>query len=319
MERPDHDLERSRNALDAAVAALLKRQDNDGRWRDYELPVGTSDEWVTAFVAFALANAATSLNQPAAFSAAERALSALMDDRTRSSGFGFNGSVDPDADSTATVVQLSRVLGVVPADDDIAFLLDHRRADGGFSTFKRDDCWGLSHPCVTPAVAMAFDDDQLEKLRPSILRYLSATRSNDGSWPSYWWTNSAYATWYVLQLLSRLKISAGDLNPVTEPYRFTLTTAMESLLALGISVTIGSREQRSELLSTALAQQGYDGLWPPSPTLVVTDWDCERPWDNPQGEIYEDVRGLFTTALAVRILLDVVSSLSRSTPPIGSG
>ena len=278
-------------ATSRGVNALVERQGQDGFWRDFNLPVGTSDEWVTAYVALALAEWAEGR------SAAERALRGLILGRTRSAGFGFNSTVDADTDSTACVVLLSAALEQRPDPADITFLQDHARPDGGYATFHGPLGWGNSHACVTPVVALALLNVSVD-LPSALVEYATGKRASDGTWNSYWWSGPFYATAAWLRLLEAAPwlCCAGPVQNTDLPIR--------SAMDLAFAVEIAARwklDARDELCQALLEHQEKSGLWAPSRCLRVTDESClseHGGW----GEVFVDQDGLMTTATALRAL-----------------
>ena len=73
-------------ALSAAIDFLLSQQAHTGRWSDFLLPAGPSDEWVTAFVGACLLEAPGE----GARRAARRAWEALLRRRPAEPGWGYN-------------------------------------------------------------------------------------------------------------------------------------------------------------------------------------------------------------------------------------
>ena len=267
-------------ALDAGVGHLLRAADEAGAWSDYRLPVGRSTSWVTAHVAGALhecvAVGAAAAGIPVALDRAEEVLGAHADE-----GWGFNGSTGPDADSTAVAV-----LFLAPRGHTLgaaANLLEaHRRPDGGYATYLTDDAWGVSHPCVTPVVALA-----LRALgRPADVRgYVDATAFADGTWPSYWWRGSHYSTYWNLVLLRELGVPVAPLRPVVGAGP---TTQVRSVLDLACvaGITALRMGDAGPLLDLLLSRQRPDGGFDGGADLRVTRSTCLRPWEQPEGELY---------------------------------
>jgi hypothetical protein len=291
-------------AMQRAATALRRQQSIEGLWEDYALPVGASNEWVTALVALCLAEASKALTLDDAQPAAAAAHTGLLRGRTRQAGFGFNAGVAADADSTATCLLLSLALDQVPEQADSVFLLEHVRADGGIATFHGPAGWGLSHPCVTPVAAQALAGCGHPLSADVLAGYAARTRSGDGFWPAYWWSGPFYATaaWLRLNDACGLRFA-----PPEQPVEHEIKSAMD----LALAVEIAARWRTgglSQLTSGLLAHQGREGLWPPSRTLRVTDIavvDSEYA----TGELYADVRGLLSTAMALRALASVLPRL----------
>ncbi|MDT8853588.1 hypothetical protein RNZ50_00785 [Paracoccaceae bacterium Fryx2] len=310
---PDRDLIAA--ALRAGAGALCRHQAPGGLWRDYDLPVGVSDEWVTALVGLCLAGVAAV--EPSARPAAAAAESALTGGRCRPAGLGFNRAVAADADSTATGLLLAAALGRPPHPADPGFLAAHVRPDGGVATFHGPLGWGRGHACVTPVAALALRACG-QPLPGGIAPYARRMRGDDGFWPAYWWPGPFYATAAWL----RLGASCGlDLPPPARPLAHPIHTAMDLALALEIALH-WQADAAGDLVAGLLACQGSDGRWPPSRTLRVTDPDCTDA-AGATGALYADHAGLVTTAMAVRALGAVLAGASRTAartaPPSDAG
>ena len=126
---------------------LLAARNQGGLWRDFfdrARPAHTeqrvtgyaSDEWVTAYVAWALA----STGLPRARAAAEEALSLLLSRRDNEAGWGYHALLPPDADTTTWVLRLAGALGR-PDDDRLMagrrFVQGLVGPTGGVSTYER--------------------------------------------------------------------------------------------------------------------------------------------------------------------------------------
>src|SRR6266446_1158594 len=100
--------ERMRCAVAAAVRLLLLNQDEDGYWRDYQLPPGRSEAWTTACVGCALfaASSYARISQSPLHRAATVLLAAQ-----RPEGWGYNRKTACDADSTSWVLCFLAQLG----------------------------------------------------------------------------------------------------------------------------------------------------------------------------------------------------------------
>ncbi len=308
MPREIEVVDTARRAAQSALNALLSAQDEDSLWRDFMLPVGMSDQWVPAVVAIALARAGAALDDKRAIDAAAATHDALLSNRKHSAGFGFNGIVDADADSTAAVIMLGHALFRQAVPEDLAFLLSHEQPDGGFATFICESQWGVSHACVTAAVATSLPDRDLCERRCRLLSYLRQCRNSDGTWNSYWWSSSAYASRAALKLLRRLRPAQGELKPVTRRARLPMNTPFDRILALDIAVLLGeSSRSLSDRLNAVLVDE-RSGRWAPSKSLRLTEPDSQVNATNPKGRIFPDTNGIFSTALALDTLIDLIEA-----------
>ena len=286
-------------SMNRAVAYLLCIQDEDGGWRDYQLPVGASDQWVTAFTGLGLTAAADCLDSASALSGAARAAEFLLSRQAYDCGWGYNREVGVDADSTAHALLLFRALGIRVRDKDEACLLAHRREDGGFSTYVEGTAWGLSHPEVSTAAGLALGDRSLAMVRSGLLEYCRSCRLEDGSWPTYWWRNHGYGTCYMLMLYERLGICIEPTRsmPVRIDSCFDFAWSLGCLAYMDCS----PGEIIVPVESLHLLQEPC-GRWPGSASLRATDPHCPAPWVSPQGVYYTDGNATITTASVLRVL-----------------
>lgn len=183
-----------------AIAFLLGTQSHTGRWSDFALPAGPSDEWVTAFVGDRLLRVSSSSAQ----TAARQAWLALTRRRREEPGWGYNRLTPPDADSTAWALRLAGGLGL-ESDERVVrargFLRRHVLAEGGVTTYAErdpiraytrlgDDAsfagWQAPHCCVTAAAAPIVGD--------LAVRHLAAHQHAAGNWTGYWWADDEYTT-----------------------------------------------------------------------------------------------------------------------------
>lgn len=307
-------------AAAGALAFLLRRQTGDGCWRDFLLPAGQSDAWVTAYTGHALAGLASAQARDAA-AAAWRWL-----ERTERPGGGwsYNAGVPGDADSTLWGLRLAAAVG----DGDGArartaarFLEAHLRDDGGLSTYVDRqairgyvglpdavsfDGWLQSHVCVTAAGA------GLAGFAPRLAPYLLQRQTADGRWRSYWWLADEYATGEAAAALAACaSIDAGApiaraqrwaeqriaelcTSPDARPPAFALALALRvALLELGHAV---DPAVDPALIEAGIARLGEwqkpDGSWPASARLRVPRPDVCDPDRRDQVERWQMWRGL---------------------------
>lgn len=284
-----------------AVEYLAGLQAPDGRVQDYALPVGRSDQWVTAYVGLALAEAA-SAGIAAARRPAERAAAWLLAHRASEVAWGFNAATGPDADSTAHACLLFAALGTPPPPASLAWLEAQWRPSGGFATYAaRDDAWAVGHPCVTPPVYAALHRGGRRDLASAVLAYLGAVRRSDGSWPAYWWRGHHYADFVTLRLLADLDACPAPSADGVRCYEFD--SAFELACIVGSETLRSAAPEVVAVLRRELAaHQRADGSWPSGFDLRVTEPDCYAPWDEARGVYYRDLRASITTATCLRAL-----------------
>lgn len=288
--------------MDRAATALRGRQHDDGHWEDFELPVGRSDAWITAYVGLALSDHAELTGDLAARDAAKRAAGWLGPARGREPGWGYNGRTGADSDSTAHALLLLRRFGIA-CDEAAAWLRGAWQPEGGFATFRRTDAWGLAHPCVTPMAYLALDAEQQRALAGPFRRYAMAVRDADGTWPAYWWHTRHYSTFVNLLALTRLGLELRHATLEAEPTgQRAIDSVFDVACLTGIAVLAGDARVARDLVAIVCSLEQRGGGWPPGAGLRVTEPDCREPWHQPAGRVYRDVDGVFTTATVLRVL-----------------
>ncbi|MGK3963677.1 squalene--hopene cyclase [Sorangium sp. So ce118] len=290
-------------AMTRAVRHLLSAQDARGAWRDFLLPAGNSDVWVTAFVGYALATAPV----PGAREAAMAAFAFLERAAGPEGGFSYNRNVPGDGDSTLWGLRLAEALGLAGSPCALgaaAFLERHMRADGGVATYASAapvrryiglppaisfEGWTRSHVCVTAAAANL--PAYSERLRDHLLRH----QAEDGRWPAYWWFDDEYATAEAVAALAQL--GGGDPEiacRIERAARWALgraadleaaeplaSSAFAAAHGLRVLARAGCTERVSHALASGLSRllgwQEQSGAFPASARLRVPRPDVDVP------------------------------------------
>lgn len=284
-----------------AVRRLLQLR-RDGHWEDYELPVGASDQWVSAFAGYALALVRGRF--PEAANAASETAAWLERHRSYPAGWGYNAATGPDADSTAFALALRRELGLTVEDRDRGFL-DACRRGGGFATYPTEGAWGDGHPDVTPLAWLAFDPDARDEKQ--LLDFLSESRLDSGGWPSYWWKSGGYANWAVAELLDR--IGRGGAFPPSPP-PLDRQSAFDLACATAVASIAGDRERALDSIGALLALETPSGGWSGEEQLRVVDPDDRAPWLHRRSRFYRDGRGTIVNAVVARALEAALRALA---------
>jgi hypothetical protein len=308
-----------RSAVADAVGYLQSIQSQDGSWTDFHLPVGGSDQWVTACAALALAQCGETPGSGAT-AAAVKGATWLSENRTYKEGWGYNGATGPDSDSTALAIALLDELGMSVADRDRAFLRNHWRDGDGIATFDGPEAWGAGHWDVTPWGYHGMLPEDRESYRERFLLALWNNRLGNGFWRAYWWRNPYYSTFVTLEVLERLSIPEPEALHQSAP-----SIQIDNAFDLGCYIGIESLRDPSDRrigghLRTLLNWQEGDGRWRCAANLRVTDHHCYAPWERPEGAYYEDQQSVLTTATIARILSRILTAKNRpSTPHMFAG
>lgn len=324
-------------AVARGIDYCAQRRHRDGLWHEFPRILAGTDEWASAYIGAALA----SLDDNAeARALATSTWETIRRARGAADGWGYNGALPPDADSTLWGLRLARALGC--SDDERAraarrVLVQHQLPGGGLATYTASAEAGLRriignapldgllamHVCVTAAAATL-----LESAIPPLIE----AQEPDGRWRGYWWSDDEYTTWLAVESLRRH--AGGEARePLRRARRWALTrfdrnrivwsrglaapsvfsTALGIAVVLATSPRAGIDEVRQEPLRGALRwlldAQGEDGGWGPAALMRMPPTDAVDGDQRPEATaVSVDDHRLFTTATILRVLGNVLRS-----------
>lgn len=304
------------------LAGTIRRAENfieshrseDGLWRDFHTLAGSSSEWVTGFIAYALKQA-DPFNE-----AVVTPLSVLVRRQRPNGGWSYNKIVPTDCDSTAWILlALSTIPQWKPSvvRRGSRYLHLHQSESlGGFSTYSTHDGinafieardpslvegWLHMHPCVTAVAIQALLISQESTGSESILRalrYLSQERKESGVWRSYWWNGYAYSTYHALKALHWGDALTAQERREVAQHLLTLQRpdgswsnrenlqqsgiAFETafvILALLLSPGPEVLKAAEKAVKWLIACQNEDGSWPTAPILRIPPPRVKNPND----------------------------------------
>ncbi|WP_395292369.1 hypothetical protein ACF9IK_01215 [Kitasatospora hibisci] len=285
-----------------------------GRWSDYRLPVGVADTWVTAYVLSRLGDLPARLRGGPVAVAERAALGWLRSARTPGGGWGYNGTCEDDADSTALAVRALRSRGLPVPSGALALLRRCRHPGGGVATYPPGSLPGLAWNAPTADVT-GVAVEALGSGGSGATAWLLGQRGDDGLWCPYWWLTPLYPTALSLDFLTgpaRSHLAGGTLARVLAPTRgavrrYVPDGAFESALLLRCRLALGAAAPH-DVLGDLMERQDGDGSWPASAHLRLTAPAVHRPWTVADaGPVHLDHQRVFTTATALAALAAVVS------------
>jgi hypothetical protein len=268
------------------LAYLAAQQDQTGFWEeDWQLPVGPSRMWTTAYVGWRLASSGGGGSDEEIL---ERAADWLETNELQEGGWGYAASTGADADSTALGLLFLAEMGRRAPEGALRKLLSFARKDGGFGTYGGErsfGAWTASQVEVTATAALALRTAHGEgEIVMRAESFVRDRRGVDGLWDSYWWTAPFYATEVSTRLLGEevRQVAAESLRSLSPSNAFD--RALRGLVLLETDDTLG-------------AAQLPDGSWPSAPVLRLTKRDVFDPLGSADaGPCFADQRRLFTTA-----------------------
>ena len=290
-----------REAIRAASSFLCDARCGDC-WLDYELPVGTSNAWVTAYTLAKLATVHRDLLPEDATRVIRQALDWLVSVCSRDGGWGFNLTVPNDADSTAwAILALRRQNRPIP-ESARHFLSLCREAKGSFTTYPRSrstpNLWMAAAPDVSAAAMAALE----EQWNPTVESFLSQWWTPDCTLPAYWWTSPFYTLSLLLEAFPEFAASPAGQSTIVTLDKATPASSFDAALLL-VSLVLLNRPRAAAVASELRHLQRVDGSWPSSAVLRLPTPEMERPWDAIDSRrLFRDQNAVFTTATAVAAL-----------------
>ena len=295
VHRETNPVEKSiRDGMDA-----LARECRAGHWRDYLLPAGESDAWVTAWVLYHLSGSASDGVSPAVRETMAAGARWLMEHPSRGGGWGYSTGADSDADSTSLAILSLRRMGLDVPSEAVRFW-ERCQTPEGASTYPavegEDSGWTRAAIEIMPLAA-----------GDGCIDFLRARQMENGLWPGYWWVSPLYATWMALENIGtrcdvpRREILERTLSGYEGGGAFE--NALLLLCLCQPALGGGARGVRERAIAAILGQQMDGGIWPGSALMRLPHRQVTEPWKEiDPGATYRDVRGLFTTAAAIAAL-----------------
>lgn len=304
-----------------AVQYVLSMRAANGKWSDFQMPVGISDGWVTAYVTAALAEA----EDHSLHSELSDTAQWLKEHFRPDHGWGYNRNVAADGDSTSWALIALQKLRQSGGLEARQLLAPYLRANRLFTTYIEDinegESWGNGHCDVTAVALQALlsaenmDDIFVEPIVNSMI----AHQRVDGGWDAFWWKDDLYTAAMAAKALS-LYIAYPTTSTVNRSKAKDALTRLRSFLkgsllpdepfaiALWLQAWIQSGgawndTDAAQFWQHLLSQQQPYGGWESVPILRLSRNSQERPWEHDHDDrMYRDHNGLFTTATVISAL-----------------
>ncbi|MDI9340945.1 MAG: prenyltransferase/squalene oxidase repeat-containing protein [Sediminibacterium sp.] len=308
-----------------AECFLLNSKGKDGYWCDFKTLAGASNEWVSAYVVNALAQYSSETARNDAYSVFKK----LQWKRFWLAGWGYNGKVPPDADSTGWTLMAAQHFSVKQnwrLRRALQFMEAHIDKAGGVHTYYNSKAirlytklnrspvsfegWCMAHTCVTAAFA-----GYKGKKQNDLLHFLLSRQQPQGYWESYWWTDDVYATALATEALNgkgRVEQEACEralqwleqANIPLTPFRAALS------IWVRLSQTEPDSEKLKKIVDYLAASQLPDGSWEASAFLRIPPPFVTVPGNYTQwvensgggGSYQRDYGRIFTTTTVFRAL-----------------
>jgi len=295
-------------AVNGGVKFLTDKQFHEGFWHDYDLEIGNSRAWTTAYVAKCLLNFS---EYDRVSDALDKACRAIMRIKTPF-GWGYNLVTAEDADTTAFCLYVLKYIEKSDRCNSFSLLSPYIDKDGAVRTFLGSEfgSWSTEHTDVAATVGHALlKYDPRNELAGLIAERIYHQLKCSGGIKAFWWESSFYLWAHVLEFYY-------NWNP---KHKFTQEAACEFLsfnhepqlpFEKGLylkakyyaETILNCRLQKNVdeeiLLQSLFADQNRDGSWPSSALMKI-------PLQLSVGsgvEIAYDLNRLLTTATILESL-----------------
>lgn len=306
-------------AIKAALRFLLARQSEAGYWSDWDLPIGESRIWTTAYVGYRLSTSPQPARNPAQH-ALDSAAAWLARSEFPEGGWGYNEEVGADADSTALAILFLSSQGTRVPLRSYERLRKFQQPDGGFSTYTCEQsfgAWTASHSDVTAVAipALLTQYPLSDQFVANAVGYARAQATSEGLWNSYWWNTPLYATEANLQWMAVANHWPAAISARNTLLHREANNAFETALLISCLLHTGCMLKNStvsESIKALLDTQLSDGSWPSEPILRLSSRDCYEPWAALEsGSLFADQHRIFTSATATAALSSVLLAASE--------
>ncbi len=310
-------------ALQKSLEFIGARQNEKGYWEDFHISeVATSNQWVTAYISYAL------LEQDNAVKYVKKAAAWLLATELPGGGWGYNNTTPADADSTSNVLRLLASFNETNGERELLyrladFLISFQDNDtGGFVTYRPDKTYvfaqsGWCRPEVSVtamagAALLRVDKERYLEVLLQIKDFLLRNQLSAGCWESYWWNGRMYGTSLAVSFLWQIgerTAARKGLAWIIRQQDFLLSPFNKALALFVLEMTKEGPEY-TKILAISIEWltevQQPDGGWSSDNILKVPNpYEKLPPWERPGNiptRLVQDQNRLFTTATVIRVL-----------------
>ncbi|MCD8554655.1 MAG: hypothetical protein LRY47_12125 [Seleniivibrio sp.] len=288
-----------------AADFLIKKQTTEGFWHDYDLVVGSSRAWTTAYVAKALTGfAADAL-------CIKKACKALLRIKSES-GWGYNLVTSEDADTISFCLRfLNAANDKVQPETAKSLLQPFIENNGNVKTFSgiQFGSWSTEHLDVAASVGLALAECAEEELTELIAQRIHKHIVDNDRLNSFWWVSPVYTPSITLEFFSQWDKKHNFSKAAARHFRssvFSLKSVMDKALfikaeyyAAQINGEKLHTDKLKKIIKEIIVCQNPDGSWNPSAIMKIPR---QSAYD-PDFTLAPDLYRLMTTATAMESIM----------------
>jgi hypothetical protein len=285
----------------------LFEKNAENRWTDYSLPVGESDQWVTAYILLQLRYLSIKQMPEYVRTRIRNSLNWLVECRSVAGGWGYNITTENDADATSLAILALRTHNRTIPTEAFQVIRQCQASNGGIATYPLNSTlggsWTIGVPDITAIALLALGDSVTQSELTAAITFLQSKQSPDGLWPSYWWLTPLYSTFGALSWLSDMHWLQEVPKLSSTLLKYQAVGSFEKALLLLCLLRLGLRNHCTSLVEELLIDQQLGGAWESSAFLRLTDRNVVEPWNTiDAGSTFVDQNAVFTTATVLRAL-----------------
>jgi len=300
---------RLQDSIDEGLNYLNAQFISNKGWSDFQTnSSGSSDSWISAFIAW---QSGKMLTHEQKTNLRELLNSYIQEDK----GIGYSLTSGTDCDSTTHFINACLELGVSIdlVSNQIKYILNHQKPDGGFSTYNKENIddliktrkyksysgWLSSHNCVSAVVfeTLARINFINNSAFSNLIDYIVDKQNNMGFWDSYWWHSRFFATSKILNVIRSQNLLNKPLEIAYQKgldfilsnfnngywgngYNNTpciISTCMSASVFVNNADIKHSENVINKVVDWLISKQNKDGSWLSNPIFQIPPPDLENP------------------------------------------